>query len=487
LVPGTDNLPSDFEFVDNPMMASIPGHAKGDVSPVEIHIDPSDVVLVEPVFASSDMASNTTHGDTQILKQKFVIRGGTVVRTPEIPKVDLSSVEDAPISEPMSAVQTHPMRKQGVKTKNFDNESVADYGSSDGWSTECEEGMESFTPTPVAGSATAVSVSDTSHNSEFVGAEVQTEDLKGPETPDVTISDISVSPLETPSTSTQEAIETPIEVDTSDTARETTNKSTAVEAGTETQGSTSLPSVMPEQSGKVRVQRSEYRIISGKVHKVTYTPIDDGGSVITVQHPDAAGPPMSPTLSTSSQQSSEAPTPARRTGTSKPLEGILKRVQETLAPKGVPVTTPDAAKKFIECGDMADRVIIGALTRDRAPWPGSPHHTPVEAVVVGQLGAEHSVLDPSQFGYGKAKPINQPSVREEKFDPYGHETPKNLKQFKEKYPPLLESLDTQRLRRLLENDPHCFCDQPCAKFDGIVPVFVCGIFRKKYIPHETSF
>ena len=88
--------------------------------------------------------------------------------------------------------------------------------------------------------------------------------------------------------------------------------------------------------------------------------------------------------------------------------------------------------------------------------------------------------DISRFGYGKAKGVNQPSVREERFDPFDKESAKNMKHLKEKNCPLLESLDDRLLKSLLEKTPNCFCGKMCARFDGVVPVYVCGTFRRLY-------
>jgi len=201
-------------------------------------------------------------------------------------------------------------------------------------------------------------------------------------------------------------------------------------------------------------------------------------------------PLMSPAQSTASHHSMDHPSLSTR--------GLLGRMRGGF-PEGRPPRQPKAilppkeAEVFVECGDMADKSAVGVLVRANAPWPGSPFHrhphghatrlgSPSAEVVVGPSlkdPTDDSVLEHSQFGYGSTTPINQCSVRSEVFDPFEKETPRNLKSLKDKKRPLLQDLNDLQLKGLLDKPPNCFCEKMCARFDGVVPVYVCGAFRQR--------
>ena len=208
-------------------------------------------------------------------------------------------------------------------------------------------------------------------------------------------------------------------------------------------------------------------------------------------------PVMSPAQSTASHQSGDNPPRPPRTFPQ------LGRMRSPFSPdprRQRPLPPPKEAEVFVECGDMADKNTVGVLVRANAPWPGSPFHkhphghatrlgSPSAEVIVGPSlkdPADDSVLEHSQFGYGSTRPINQCSVRSEVFDPFEKETPKSLTALKNKKRPLLQDLNDVQLKALLDKPPNCFCDKMCARFDGIVPVYVCGAFRQRpqrpYLP-----
>jgi hypothetical protein len=142
-----------------------------------------------------------------------------------------------------------------------------------------------------------------------------------------------------------------------------------------------------------------------------------------------------------------------------------------------------AAEKFFQCGPMADEPKVSSLRRQDHPWPGSPNYPHEQGQkprpnTIGRDGKRPQ--EDAQFAYGKADPINQPSRREESFDPFAEEAPKSLKLLREKYRPILESHDEKKLREMFHVKPFCFCGSPCAQFDGVVPVWVCGMFRRGY-------
>ena len=141
--------------------------------------------------------------------------------------------------------------------------------------------------------------------------------------------------------------------------------------------------------------------------------------------------------------------------------------------------TPQCIKKFVHCGDMGDYEMVESLARG-----GSlPIHGPINIFCGPQVRKRHlegSNRGSSQFRYGKTDPINQPSVREEKFDPFSQETEANLKRLKEEFVPILEFHSPVAIASFLSKSPHCFCLKPCARFDGVVPVYVCGSFKSLY-------
>jgi hypothetical protein len=247
-------------------------------------------------------------------------------------------------------------------------------------------------------------------------------------------------------------------------------------------------------TSKVAAKLSSYKIVAGKVQKVL-TP-----SKIHVDTTNSSGgstPLASPARSISSYNSGdnrhpenipehhhpEHPHPSyqRRWDRTQSYDSMISRVRSTiLAATGSTIPTPDAAKKFVECGDMADKRAVGYLNR----WAGGSQYQNSPPLVFGPV-SKHTQEGPlakaSRFGYGTTTPINHPSIREEEFDPFDKESEKMLKQKKEKNPPLLSSIGTTALKFLLHKTPNCFCGKRCARFDGVVPVYVCGTFTRVYL------
>jgi len=140
---------------------------------------------------------------------------------------------------------------------------------------------------------------------------------------------------------------------------------------------------------------------------------------------------------------------------------------------------PQGIKKFVHCGDMAVDEMADSLA-----CGGSPTiHGPINMFCGPQVRKRHledSSRVSSQFRCGKTNPINQPSVREEKFDPFSEESEANLKRLRDEFVPILELHPPVAIASFLSKSPHCFCLKPCARFDGIVPVYVCGSFKSLY-------
>ena len=239
-----------------------------------------------------------------------------------------------------------------------------------------------------------------------------------------------------------------------------------------------------------------YTIVAGQVRKLSVDRSRPSTPVIQTDFANASNsstPLMSPAQSTLSHHSGDQPLRLTRTihhlgrmrGAGSP-DGRQPRQQR-------PTPPPKEAEVFVECGDMADKSTVGVLVRANALWPGSPFHkypqghptklgSPSTEVVVGpslKEPTDDSVLEHSQFGYGSTTPINQCSVRSEVFDPFEKETPKSLAALKNKKRPLLQDLNDLQIKAILDKPPNCFCEKICARFDGIVPVYVCGAFRQR--------
>ena len=242
-----------------------------------------------------------------------------------------------------------------------------------------------------------------------------------------------------------------------------------------------------EKSASKTVGKSPaYQIVAGVVVRKDSRPSTPSKFQIDMANASGASTPlMSPAQSTASHYSLDPPPPSiRRKEQTQSYDSHIGRVRSIISPRNGPkIEAPEAAKKFVECGDMADHRAIGSLTRQRASWPGAPQHNhhPIVFGPAKRDSQDDAIPEISQFGYGKTTPINQPSVREETFDPFDKESAKSLKQLIEKNTPLLDALNSPGLKSLLEKAPNCFCGKMCARFDGIVPVYVCGCFRRVYV------
>ena len=140
---------------------------------------------------------------------------------------------------------------------------------------------------------------------------------------------------------------------------------------------------------------------------------------------------------------------------------------------------PETIKKFVNCGDMADHQMVESSARGEfipAPLPSSQ-------MFFGSTRKRSLEESSRAFRYGKVNPVNQPSVREEKFDPLSREDEFSLAKLRSENTPFLQLYDAQALATILEVPPNCFCQKACARFDGNVPVYVCGSFKDLYQAH----
>ena len=272
-----------------------------------------------------------------------------------------------------------------------------------------------------------------------------------------------------------------------------TSASTTVDTSEFTDNKVS-PADLEMPTSKPATKNQVYEIVAGQVRKVS---------------PDKSRP-STPKIQTEVANTSNNTTPLLSTAQStafhrfvdhhpRPRRGSLGRIRYGMSPDGRPARqwretpTPKEAEVFVECGDMADKSAVGVLVRSNAPWPGSPFHrhphgqptrlgSPPADVIVGPTlndSGDHSVLEHSQFGYGMTTPINQCSVRSGVFDPLENETPKHVSALRDKKRPLLQDLNHTQLKALLDRPPNCFCEKLCTRFDGVVPVYVCGAFGRR--------
>jgi hypothetical protein len=142
---------------------------------------------------------------------------------------------------------------------------------------------------------------------------------------------------------------------------------------------------------------------------------------------------------------------------------------------------PESIKKFVDCGDMADHQMVESLARGEF----IPALLPSSQMFFGSTRKRPLEDSSRAFRYGKVNPVNQPSVREEKFDPLSREDGTNLAKLRNENTPLLQLYDSRVLAAILAMPPNCFCQKPCARFDGNVPVYVCGSFKDLY--HTPSY
>jgi hypothetical protein len=194
----------------------------------------------------------------------------------------------------------------------------------------------------------------------------------------------------------------------------------------------------------------KYEIRSGKVTKVST---------------HKSGP------STPSTTQSVPPTPSDSTT---PQPAFTRPpVDRAPAEKAYP---PESIKKFVDCGDMADHQMVESLARGEF----IPALLPSSQMFFGSTRKRPLEDSSRAFRYGKVNPVNQPSVREEKFDPLSREDETNLAKLRNENTPLLQLYDSRVLAAILAMPPNCFCQKPCARFDGNVPVYVCGSFKDLY-------
>ena len=523
----------DFVVIESPEIHSSTATIDGKASPIVVSMGANDRIIAEPItsldslkyvpsgpFGSLDTeahvdSSNVIHSDQQkFVKQKFVIIGGHVVPRSQDDSAKQDSALDIPAPESQAPVShsgndkfMKPHRKKGKPKKQIlhkKSESVT--GVSDGWSTEGEgegegEGIQVASQidedqSEVPGMLTDVSVSKSVKVSQITyEANVQesvnfnVDEITGAigagnsatTTVDIEQEHKSLSAkidhYSTTMYSTKDHVQ-PLNEDTvgeieviPDTVPFSSPVSENFVQTTMDTSDTAVSSAEIEKKPQ-NITAKGYEIVSGAVRKVLTPAAPSNLQIDTAIASGTSTPLMSPARSISSHHSAEHQVPfQRKREQTQSYDSMVSRVRAMISPPyGPTVSTPGAAKKFVECGDMADKRVVGFLTRDRN-----------SSLVFGPVtkeNVEEPIVEASQFAYGKATPINQPSVREEAFDPFDKETPKSLKQLLEKNPPILDFLNTNSLRSLLEKRPNCFCGKKCAHFDGIVPVYVCGAFTR---------
>jgi hypothetical protein len=472
-----------------------------------VTVSSTPIVDVDSTKPSADLhVETTTATPSRPRQQKYVIVGGKVMPISAVKKtessVDLPPASDLQRSEsPKQTKQTphfaqigpsHPPRKRFKRQSNVPKSEMTPDREELGWSTEGEE--EPAVPRLVASPVEAPEIATEVFEIENVSQTTILDDA----VPSV-IAEHNEPPEEFPSSpalSSVERIETSSAIVGSVAAEAEAgmgigDSCEAIDVLAKPSSTINLaPEGKPESAAIYTVKTStktdstsaRYEIVKGVVvRKVSAA--DSKGNVATAQKSDTTITSITSTPSTPSQPSSGQRRPLSKAD----LDVRFKhRLRAEITSSQVPPprvnsdVVPGVAEKFGFCGDLADSNTIPKLIRENALWPGAPHYPGAIPVVVGR-SQEEPTSDVSQFFNGKTEPINQPSVRQEPFDPFGKESEKSLKQMKENYPTVLDSHDSSALKHLLSSRPSCFCGTPCAKFDGIVPVYVCGMLRRAYI------
>lgn len=464
---------------------------------VNIQDTPEEVSIIHATTAAQTApckpSENDLHIDAttvihtiQTVKSKFVIVGGQVQRmeqpqtqtepTSITPPHDLATEEQ----DLIQFVSKIPPRK-ALKPSTPPRTPVPQDGEeSDGWSTEGEETLDPTTKEPfdagIEETAEADSVAETTL--------LTTTGVERPASTPISteIMDTPVELLDTPMRETKanliEVTEATVQNPLLNMSLVSATPDITIEsqesqvASTEsTKSAIDVPPATPTKTD------TKYEIVAGKVIKMSDTPKIQTEGLTS----GTSSPLNNPAYSIASQPSFESRQVHRRAG-SRDLHPTRHRAPYqdhrwnygARIPK--PAEPPEAALKFIQCGEEADAPTIGALVRKNAPWAGAPLHAHTTPVVVGSTGK--TVRDKSVSKAASSQPASQQAMQEGPFDPFRWEPEDTLASLKLQFPPLLTSdID---LRHMLFSTPNCFCGKRCARFEGIVPVFVCGTFNNRY-------
>ena len=505
-------------------------------SPLEVKVsEPLDVSVATPIKQKFKVIGGRVVNILDTPKQEHATPTRPGASTPGVSTAELPS-EKTPVPHILRHEHsTFPRRKQGRKHSSSTRRlSIA---KSDGWSTEAEDGpgtAEAATETTateniqVPGVVTDLPVGDIMVPVEGFIAMPELE------VPEIVVGELTTPPtlvaeqstivestttgdippmvevgvlLPPPSFATVEESPPPSDAEeaTQDINATTTSAEAPPPAPSVTQAFEVTNVQNPQEESKnnqpkIDVRELPYQIVEGKVLRKSSAP--SKCSISTPGPLDPTDPTfssVSPTRSTSSLPAAQkfSPGPSTRRVRSESLElakeriaaHISSEIRYVIAPPSPPqaqdtskaAAVSAAAEKFVQCGPMADVPTTASLTRAASPWPGSPYHTPERGVRSRPYASGRDSKRPqedAQFAYGKTDRINQPSRREEPFDPYAEETPKSLKFLQGRNLPVLESHDAQQLKEMFGSRPHCFCGMPCAQFNGVVPVYVCGMFQR---------
>jgi hypothetical protein len=395
----------------------------------------------------------------QTVKSRFVIVGGQVQRmeTPQMQEKPTSSATstcivtkwDHDVASLASRIPPRKMRKEERPIKE-----PGDYEDDcDGWSTESED-VDS-TPKDLVNNDAEDGFTHQMTSISSQEQQKETERTTANEVEAESVTHLNVANEETDQIPEQSSHSTPPSQPVSASAAPVhdANYSSFWD------GVKDVPEFRP------RTPRSEgkYEIVAGRVRKIA-------PATFKVQTenliPGASTPLNSPTCSIASQHSLGRRHFNRRSySRSPPRADVNPKLLSS-------VEVPSAAKTFVNCGENADVPTIGSLIRKHAPWAGAPLHSHCSPVFVGSTNkAEHSETE-----FEKPSPPGnlQEAVQQEPFDPFRWEPGGMLESLKAQHPPILAT-DTN-LRQMLFSPPSCFCGKRCSQFEGIVPVYVCGMF-----------
>lgn len=453
-----------------------------------------------PKSPSCDHNENDLHIDAttvihtvQTVKSKFVIVGGKVQRMQSghstneptsSAAVDEFLLDDEPDVDP-SVAKLPPRKKRKLKKRAQRNKEEEAEQESDGWSTEdlnvTETAREVSKVVKEESQVDAVEVDLLTVTAE----ETHTEDLASSEVMKSLVEPVGISMVVVAEPAQE--MDEPIsenEISESPIKLEPEPRSTVpVETKANVSDSDAMTAPDPAPTPPMLKVECRYEIVAGKVRKITGAPckLNTEGAAPS----NDSTPLMSPAHSATSHHSSEHHTfPHRRRGSRDTFNDFLNRSKQPHQDHRRGASTqraprmsepPEAAKRFVDCGQDADLRTIGSLLRNNAPWPGAPHHSHSSPVVVGpttKSGHEKVSKGKIKEREGDEKAVAE---HEEAFDPFRWENSRTVQELKDKYPPLLST--RINLRDVLISAPFCFCGKRCARFDGIVPVYVCGMFN----------
>lgn len=416
------SVPTDYTLEEHANIPESPVDRSASVFPVVLSMDKNDGFVAETVSSDSSKCipriisgtvpsttaaelhtnSPTDFHTVKPVRQKFVIVGGVVQRTTDISKeektfelvvpVDSHSPDSLQksIASPVREELAYSQRKNIANKEHVTHAKCLDNSTaSDGWSTEDEVDE---VPTPsITGSYRSdiyeMSVNASSIETTHVGngitrrsggqggdiscsEVVQFDPANGREEVVLAFRDVSVSnPEIVESGTTAQKPHHSCNVDTSQ--HQSISDANALGLDIENSGDGG------NATNETATKAHQYEIAAAQVYQKDMseksrppTPAKLYANGVNVSDTTT----LTPINSTASNHSSKQSVHWNgRSGRSESFHSIIGRVRATIFPRsGRKFEVPEAARKFIECGDMADERMLGSLTSDQASCLGTP-------------------------------------------------------------------------------------------------------------------